>query len=199
MKDIVAALEAKRVVAAAAIALLCMLVAGPALAQQGARWTDPSGSWSIDLATSNWGSADGLPAGGPALVAVPMQPPPDSEIRICLVDQTVERLPANPDEAEVRQRAAHIDVAQAQAAFPRAGLTQTVVGHSIIDGEAVATVEGLSGRNRFRGRLFVTPAAGQAVLSAISCISTPGMPAAPDAEVDAILNSLHFQTASAPK
>ena len=159
------------------------------------RWMDPTGGWSIDYMSSGWGRADGLPPNGPVLLTVPMQAPPNNETRMCFVEESYSAIAPGAVAAEIQRRGSQVGVPEAQAAFQRFRLTQTQVSHEVVDGVAVAIVEGASGGNRFRGRAFVTAAGNNAALSTISCISVAGMAASRDAEVDTILASLHFSAA----
>src|SRR5262245_59761396 len=92
----------------AAIPSIALLLWAEANAQQASRWIDPSRAWSIDLAGSGWGAGQGLPGGGPILIAAPAEAPPDSEIRLCIVEQQVQQ-PAAAGESEIRGRAAAMD------------------------------------------------------------------------------------------
>jgi hypothetical protein len=177
-----------------AAVLMSALAVAAAVAQSAPRWTDPTGSWSIDFESSGWGSGQGLPPPpeGPTILIVPMTPPPENEVRICLAEEAFSPLAANADLNEVRARGSLVDAAKAREMFPRAGLTDIHISHVVVDGEDVAVIEATSGSNRFRARAFVTPASNRAVLSSLMCISVPGMRADADAEVDTILNTLHF-------
>jgi hypothetical protein len=165
----------------------------------GARWTDPTGAWSLDIASAGWGRTVGLPADGPVLLTLPATPPADGEVRMCIVEQAFEPLAQGADETEVRNRAAQMNVREAEAAFPRMSLSGTRVSHAVIDGEAVAVVEGMSRGNRFRGRIFVTYADRRAVVWTIACISDSTAPAARSVEIDAILASLRFEAGPASR
>lgn len=174
------------------IALTALVMSGVAHAQDNVRWTDPTRAWSFDFVTSGWGHAEGLPADGPALLTMPAAAPRDSEIRMCLVDQAFAPLPAGEGEPDIRARVDAVNTEQAIAAFPRMQLQNVTVTHAEIDGHGVASVEGVSRDNKFRGRILMTRFGDRITLSTISCISTPGMAPAVDAEIDTILSTIRF-------
>ena len=173
-------------------ALLAFLIAAlfaPAIsAQVENRWVDPTLTWSLDLASSRWGQAD-APIADAVLLAAPAEAPPDNEIRLCLASQQTQPAP-DLDSDAIRSRGGQMDERAVRAAFPRAALRDIQISHQTIDGVSVAIVDGMSQSNRFRGRAFFTPTSGGSMLSTITCISTPGIAAALEAEVEAILASL---------
>lgn len=181
MKGIVAALAAERGV----MVVAAVLLATPAAAQNAA-WLDPTGTWSMDFTSVGWGQGGRLPGNARVLLFAPRLAPTENEVRICLVEQ--QATAAGPD---ARARAGAFGVEEVQRIFSR-DISQAQVTHQAVNGVAVAFVDGVSNGRRFRGRIFVTSVADRSILSKIACVSTLGMPAAREAEVDAVLNSIHF-------
>jgi hypothetical protein len=163
---------------------------GSALAQSSSRWSDPTGSWSIEFASGGWGQADGLGPNGPLLLIAPAVAPRDDEIRICFAEQSASSELADTDIAQ-------LNASGVERLFPRAQLREPRVTILDIGGHAVAAVRGMSRENEFRARAFVTRAGGRAYVTTISCIMTPGMNQDRAAEVDAIFQTLQFDNAGA--
>lgn len=171
---------------------LCMLASTAVEAQQPTRWSDPTGAWSLDLASANWTRGLGPEADGHVLITVPTEPPPANETRLCVIDEFFSTLAPGFDPAEVYARAAQLDAHGVEGALRQLQLGQTQVTHVVTDGVTVAVINAVSRGYRYRGRMFVTIDGPSAVLTTVSCLSTAGMAPDRDAEVDTILTSLHF-------
>jgi hypothetical protein len=171
------------------IAALALLIAGAsgASAQQ-SRWTDPTGSWSIDFTSVRWGRADGLGPNGPLLLIAPAIAPSDNDVRICFIEQA----PAVQAAETLETSIAQLDATSAPQLFPRAQLSDARVTPLSIGGHAVAAVDAASRGNAFKARAFATRSGDQVFTTTISCILSSGIRADLAAEVDSIFQSLQF-------
>lgn len=177
----------------AALALVT-LAAAPARAQTAERWTAPSRAWSIDYVSSGWTFADPIPPdlAHLTLIMIPLEPPPDSEIRMCAV--TERAYGEGLARAQVPLAGAQFDAARATAAFR--GQTVTGVTHTTLSGVAVAEVSATSSGRQHRHRVFYCPAPQGAYFVDIHCFWRPDAPAQGAAEVEAILNSVQIDSVS---
>jgi hypothetical protein len=165
-------------------------LAGAAFAQAPQRWTDPTGAWSIEYVSVGWGTSDGLPKGGPTtLMTMPVKPPADNEVRICVAEQAVLKSPAAKDAMRFAQG---LSAPMLQKAFPRMEFGNAKVSHIDIDGVAVVDIDGKAGTNRMRTRFFFTPYQDGAVQTKLACVLDPNLRADLAAEVEAVLGSLKF-------
>jgi len=178
----------RRVISYAAMAVLVLAASAAA---QTARWTDPTGAWSLDLQSVGWAYGEGLPQGGPVLIAVPFVAPPEHEVRACLAEEVIE--PSAEVQSDVRARGGEIDIVQACAILTRLQIRAPVVTHREVDGVSVADVHALAPNgNPLRASIFYTPAAGGVMRTTISCFRPPDLAPAKAAEIDAVLNSLRI-------
>lgn len=174
----------------AALALVT-LAATPARAQTAERWTAPSRAWSIDYFSSGWTFANPIPPdlAHLTLIMIPIEPPPDSEIRMCAVTERAY------DEGLARDQiplaGAQFDAARASAAFR--GQTVTGVTHTTLNGVAVADVSATSSDQQHRHRVFYYPARQGAYFVDIHCFWRSDAPAQGAGEVVAILNSVQIE------
>jgi hypothetical protein len=155
-------------------------------------WSDPARTWSIDFASSKWGQADGLPADGPTLMIAPLKEPGDNEVRICIVQERLTPLQSGVNPTDARSRVGRMTEQDIEDAFGRKDFRQASLTQTTVNGVPVAQFEAISGRFRFRGRVFATVSGAREVFTTIACTSDPGMRPELASEVDAILATLRF-------
>jgi hypothetical protein len=158
--------------------------------QASQRWTDPTGAWSIDYASVGWGAAGELPRGGTTtLMIAPIRPPADDEVRICLAEQIVSKIPAAKDAARYVTDVSEQALAKV---YPRLEFASAKISRLDIDGVVVVDLDGKSGNSHMRGRFFFTPHKDGSVQTKISCVLSGNLRPELAAEVEAVLGSLKF-------
>lgn len=162
-----------------ALSVICALACQDAAAHPAGPWTDATGSWSIDFSTQGWGHTDGP---DPEFMMIePLNGTTDEELRLCILEQT-------PLEgADAARDWSTADLAQEVSAFGNARTT-----HLNIDGHAVGAAVARYDERELRGRAWITRGRSVVYLTRLSCSLAPGLSANHVAEVEAILQSLHF-------
>jgi hypothetical protein len=184
----------------ALIVFLIVALCAPAAAAREGRWTAPSGAWSIDYASQGWTYANPLPDDlrQYARVLVPVEAPPDDEIRMCSVTE-IELARSDPDPARVRATAGRISAADAATMYARRNQTVSGVVARAIDGVSIADVStsSRSGTPHLH-RIFYLPVASRIFFIDIDCLWSPTLDPAKVAEIADVLSTISFQVAPPP-
>jgi hypothetical protein len=174
-------------------AFVLVMLAAPAVAQENLRWTAPSGAWSIDHVSQGWTHANPIPPelAHFARIMIPLEPPPDDEVRMCAVSEGDIGI-ADPDAERVRSTAGRLTEAAAVEMFAPRNQRVTSISTSTINGVSVADISTISnnGAMAHLHRIFYLPQNARVTFVEIDCLWAASLDPVKVAEIPAVLSTL---------